>query len=43
MAKLLEDIHPGEILAEDFMKPIALEAARLMRPASRNRHTAAAN
>ncbi len=23
MAKLLEEIHPGEILLEDFMQPMA--------------------
>ena len=26
MAKLLEEIHPGEILLEDFMKPMAISA-----------------
>ena len=24
MAKLLEEIHPGEILLEDFMKPMGI-------------------
>jgi addiction module HigA family antidote len=29
MAKLLDEIHPGEILLEDFMKPIGISARRL--------------
>ena len=29
MAKLLEEIHPGEILLEDFMKPMQISARRL--------------
>jgi addiction module HigA family antidote len=29
--KLLEPIHPGEILAEEFMKPLALSINRLSR------------
>ena len=29
MAKLLEEIHPGEILLEDFMKPMGLSARQL--------------
>ena len=29
MAKLLEEIHPGEILLEDFMKPMAISARQL--------------
>lgn len=29
--KLLEPIHPGEILAEDFMKPLAISINRLSR------------
>ncbi len=29
MAKLLEEIHPGEILLEDFMKPMAISARKL--------------
>lgn len=29
MAKLLDEIHPGEILLEDFMKPMALTARQL--------------
>lgn len=26
---MLEEVHPGEILREDFMKPLGLTAARL--------------
>ena len=26
MAKLLDEIHPGEILLEDFMKPMGISA-----------------
>jgi antitoxin HigA-1 len=29
MAKKLDEIHPGEILAEEFLKPMALTNARL--------------
>lgn len=29
MAKMLEEIHPGEILLEDFMKPMGLTARQL--------------
>ncbi|MDR1855250.1 MAG: HigA family addiction module antidote protein [Azoarcus sp.] len=29
MAELLEEIHPGEILLEDFMKPMKLSARQL--------------
>jgi len=29
MAKLLEEIHPGEILLEDFMKPMQISARKL--------------
>ena len=29
MAALLEEIHPGEILLEDFMKPLAISARQL--------------
>lgn len=29
MASLLEEIHPGEILLEDFMKPKGIAARRL--------------
>ena len=29
--KLLERIHPGEILAEDFMKPLGISINRLSR------------
>jgi addiction module HigA family antidote len=29
MAKLLSEIHPGEILLEDFMKPMGISARRL--------------
>lgn len=29
MAALLEEIHPGEILLEDFMKPMSLSARQL--------------
>lgn len=29
MAKLLEEIHPGEILLEDFMKPMGITARKL--------------
>ena len=29
MAKLLEEIHPGEILLEDFMKPMEISARKL--------------
>lgn len=29
MAKLLEEIHPGEILLEEFMKPMKLTARQL--------------
>ncbi|MDE2341900.1 MAG: HigA family addiction module antidote protein [Betaproteobacteria bacterium] len=29
MAKLLEEIHPGEILLEEFMKPMGVTARRL--------------
>ena len=29
MAKLLKEIHPGEILLEDFMKPKGLSARQL--------------
>ena len=30
-AKLLDPIHPGEILAEEFMKPLAISINRLAR------------
>ncbi len=29
MAELLDDIHPGEILLEDFLKPLNISARRL--------------
>ena len=29
MAKLLDEIHPGEILLEDFMKPMQISARKL--------------
>jgi len=29
MAKLLEEIHPGEILLEDFMNPLGISARHL--------------
>jgi antitoxin HigA-1 len=29
MAALLEEIHPGEILLEDFMKPMGISARQL--------------
>ena len=29
MAKLLDEIHPGEILLEDFMKPMSISARQL--------------
>lgn len=29
MPKLLEEIHPGEVLLEDFMKPMGLTARQL--------------
>ena len=29
MAKVLDEIHPGEILLEDFMKPMQISARRL--------------
>ena len=29
MTKLLDEIHPGEILLEDFMKPMAVTARQL--------------
>ncbi|MDA8350441.1 MAG: HigA family addiction module antitoxin, partial [Pseudomonadota bacterium] len=29
MTKLLDEIHPGEILLEDFMKPMKLTARQL--------------
>ena len=29
MPKLLEEIHPGEILLEDFMKPMGISARQL--------------
>lgn len=29
MAKLLEEIHPGEIFLEDFMKPMGISARKL--------------
>ena len=29
MGKLLEEIHPGEILLEDFMKPMEISARKL--------------
>ena len=29
MARLLEEIHPGEILLEDFMKPMGISARQL--------------
>ena len=29
MAKLLEEIHPGEILLEDFMEPMGISARQL--------------
>lgn len=29
MTKLLEEIHPGEILLEDFMKPMQITARQL--------------
>ena len=29
MAVLLEEIHPGEILLEDFMKPLGISARQL--------------
>lgn len=29
MSKLLDEIHPGEILLEDFMKPMGISARKL--------------
>ncbi len=29
MTELLDEIHPGEILLEDFMKPMGITARRL--------------
>jgi addiction module HigA family antidote len=29
MAKLLDEIHPGEILLEDFMRPMSISARQL--------------
>lgn len=29
MAELLDEIHPGEILQEDFMKPLGISARKL--------------
>ena len=29
MTKLLDEIHPGEILLEDFMKPMGISARKL--------------
>ena len=29
MTRLLEEIHPGEVLLEDFMKPMGISARRL--------------
>ena len=29
MKKLLEEIHPGKILLEDFMKPMGITARQL--------------
>ncbi|NCW17812.1 MAG: addiction module antidote protein, HigA family, partial [Betaproteobacteria bacterium] len=29
MAKLFEEIHPGEILRKDFMKPLGISARQL--------------
>ena len=29
MAELLEEIHPGEILLDDFMKPLGISARQL--------------
>ena len=29
MAKLLDEIHPGEILLEDFLKPMGISARKL--------------
>ena len=29
MAELLDEIHPGEILLEDFMKPMSISARQL--------------
>jgi addiction module HigA family antidote len=29
MTKLLDEIHPGEILLEDFMKPMGITARQL--------------
>lgn len=29
MTKLLEEIHPGEVLLEDFMKPMQISARKL--------------
>lgn len=29
MTKLLEEIHPGEVLLEDFMKPMGISARQL--------------
>ena len=29
MAQLLDEIHPGEVLLEDFMKPMAISARQL--------------
>ena len=29
MTKLLDEIHPGEVLLEDFMKPMGISARRL--------------
>ena len=35
MAKLLDEIHPGEILLEDFMKPMGITAQQLAAYCSR--------
>ena len=29
MVKLLDEIHPGEVLLEDFMKPMGISARKL--------------
>ncbi len=29
MAKLLDEIHPGEVLLEDFMRPMGISARKL--------------
>ena len=40
MTKLLDEIHPGEVLLEDFMKPMGISARKLSQdigvPPSRN-------